>query len=133
MALESFCTASRLDPTLPLPHEEASFIYEIHHQDPESALQAVSRALLRSSRRAAVFYTAGNLHSAFGRPARAAALHQRAIALDGAFFEAYNNLGSAYIAMANAADIATELQVLIHTQALRAAERDRLCPASRSG
>ena len=111
MALESFATASRLDPNNPLPHEEAAFIYEIHHQDYDSALISISRAFRRFSSRASVFYSAGNLHSAQGRPERAAKMHMHAIDLDPTSFEAYNNLGSAYISMANAVDIAREPEV----------------------
>jgi tetratricopeptide (TPR) repeat protein len=112
MALESFAAASRLDPANPFPHEESALIYELHHQDYDSALAAVSRAIHRASRRATVFYCAGNLHSAQGRPERAATLHRRAIELEPTYFEAYNNLGSAYINMANAVDMSLEPQVL---------------------
>ena len=83
-------------------------------------MAAFSRALRRSSRRAAVFYSVGNLLSARGKPAQAAAMHSRAIALNGAYFEAYNNLGSALITMANAADMAREPEVRRRPAAIQA-------------
>jgi len=95
---------ARLDPAQPTAHECMGRILETRFGDSEGATPHYKRALRRGSTDAQMHYLMGNFASARGQHALAVKLHTAAIALQPALFEAHNNLGTALISLANAAN-----------------------------
>jgi predicted O-linked N-acetylglucosamine transferase (SPINDLY family) len=104
LALEAFLIAARLDPAAPAPHEAMGRIFEYRFGDPEGASSHYRCAMRRGSTNAQMHYSMGNYASSRGEHATAARLHATAVALQPSHFEAHNNLGSALISLANAAN-----------------------------
>lgn len=104
LALEAFLVAARLDPDSPAPHEAMGRVFEYRFGDPEGASPHYRCAMRRGSTDAQMRYSMGNHASSRGEHASAARLHATAVALQPSHFEAHNNLGSALISLANAAN-----------------------------
>lgn len=95
---------ARLDPLRPTAHERMGKILETRFGDSEGATPHYHCALRRGSTDAQMHYLMGNFASSRGQHVMAVRLHTAAIALQPSHFEAHNNLGTAFISLANAAN-----------------------------